>query len=123
MQLEIKARRVTLPCKLHPLQLQQQFSSIRTITFLAALLSTAAIFTVPSSSISIEVPASSVNARIVAPPLPITSLIFFGSISWCEYAVRSQKYLHVVQGLLVPLRQECAYVHPFWFNAICIISG
>jgi hypothetical protein len=36
--------------------------------------------TVPSSWISIVVPVSSVSARITAPPLPITSLIFCGLI-------------------------------------------
>ena len=35
---------------------------------------------VPSSPMSIVVPVSSVNARMVAPPLPITSRIFSGLI-------------------------------------------
>ncbi|MNT83381.1 hypothetical protein D3C72_2232400 [compost metagenome] len=35
---------------------------------------------VPSSSILIWVPVSSVSARMVAPPLPITSRIFSGLI-------------------------------------------
>ena len=39
-----------------------------------------AIITTPSSEISMVVPVSSVNARITAPPLPITSRIFSGLI-------------------------------------------
>ena len=42
--------------------------------------STDAIFTVPSFSMSIVVPVSSVIARMTAPPLPMTSRIFSGSI-------------------------------------------
>ena len=45
-----------------------------------ALPSTEAIFTVPSFSMSIVVPVSSVIARMTAPPLPMTSRIFSGSI-------------------------------------------
>ena len=48
-------------------------SSIRRIANFAFSPSVAAIFTVPSSSISMVVPVSSVSARITEPPLPITS--------------------------------------------------
>ena len=41
---------------------------------------TEAIFTVPSFSMSMVVPVSSVIARMTAPPLPMTSRIFSGSI-------------------------------------------
>ena len=41
---------------------------------------TQAMVTVPSSSISMVVPVSSVSARMTAPPLPITSRILSGLI-------------------------------------------
>ncbi len=41
---------------------------------------TEAIFTVPSLSMSMVVPVSSVIWRMTAPPLPMTSRIFSGSI-------------------------------------------
>ena len=45
-----------------------------------ATLSTDAMRTVPSSLMSMVVPVSSVRARIVDPPFPITSRIFSGLI-------------------------------------------
>ena len=53
---------------------------MRLRAFSAAALSTEKILIVPSSSISIVAPVSSVIARMVVPPLPMTSRILSGWI-------------------------------------------
>ena len=50
------------------------------IAFSAASASTAAMEMVPSSSMSILAPVSSIIPRITLPPVPITSRILSGSI-------------------------------------------
>ena len=55
-------------------------NSIRRCASRPAAPWTEAIFTVPSFSMSMDVPVSSVIWRITAPPLPMTSRIFSGSI-------------------------------------------
>ncbi|ETX25777.1 putative membrane protein, partial [Vibrio parahaemolyticus IDH02640] len=85
--------------------------------------SVAAILIVPSSSISIVVPVSSVRARITAPPLPITSLIFSALIFivWIrgansEISSRAPASASSITDRMC-LRAPCA-----WLSAICMIS-
>ena len=65
---------------MRPTSTSAVISSMRSSAARPALPSTDAILTVPSFSMSIVVPVSSVIARMTAPPLPMTSRIFSGSI-------------------------------------------
>ena len=65
---------------MRPTSTSAVISSMRSTAARPALPSTDAILTVPSFSMSIVAPVSSVIARMTAPPLPMTSRIFSGSI-------------------------------------------
>ena len=79
---------------------------------------------VPLSSISITAPVSSVNWRMVAPPLPITSRIFSGSISitakFGAWALISLRLVEITSFIAfkIWIRPACA-----WCRAFSIISG
>ena len=74
-----------------------------------AVLSLEKILTVPSSSMSMVVPVSSVMARMVAPPLPITSRILSGWI-----------LMVVMRGAYSDISARGAASTPFIFSRICI---
>ena len=64
--------------------------------------------TVPSSWMSIEVPVSSVSARMTAPPLPITSRIFSGLILNVIHARRVLRDFRTGCGIACCIAPECA---------------
>ena len=70
----------TVPSYTLPISTSAVISAIRRCASAPASELVQAILTVPSSSISMVVPVSSVKARMTAPPLPITSRIFSGLI-------------------------------------------
>ena len=70
----------TVPSYTFPISTSAVISAIRRCASAPCSELVHAIFTVPSSVISMLVPVSSVNARMTAPPLPITSRILSGLI-------------------------------------------
>src|SRR5215475_777447 len=73
-------RRATLPSYTRPTSTSAVMSSMRRCASRPAAPDTEATFTVPSLSMSMVVPVSSVIWRMTAPPLPMTSRIFSASI-------------------------------------------
>ena len=85
--------------------------------------STDAMVIVPSSAMSICVPVSSVSARIVEPPLPITSRIFSGLIfivysrgAYCEMSLRAWPSASCI------LPRMCSRASFACASATCMIS-
>ena len=92
----------------------------------ACASSTLAITIVPSSEMSICVPVSSVSARMVAPPLPITSRIFSGLILMVsmrgqnrQLAARTvQRFLHLAQDVQAAFAGLGQRLHDFLGDAL-----
>ncbi len=96
---------------------------MRCIACSARAASAEATVIVPSSAMSMVVPVSSVSARIVAPPLPITSRIFSGLI----FIVYRRGANGLSSSLAPPTASTmrarmCRRASLAWASATCMIS-
>ena len=99
-------------------------SSIRLSAFSPATRSTEATLTKPSSVISIAAPVSSVIARMVTPPLPITSRILAGSIFNVKIrGAKSDISLRAVDNSAFMFSKICSLPPLACSSALDIISG
>ena len=89
----------------------------------AASASTAAMVMEPSSWMSMVVPVSSVMARMVAPPLPITSRIRSGLIFiWYMRGAKSDSSVRAAGMASCILPRMCMRASRAWASATCMIS-
>ena len=95
---------------------------MRAIASFDLLLSVDAIFTVPSSSISITQPVSSVSARIVAPPLPMMSRILsvgtFIVVMRGANSETSSRAPAIASSITLKMCKRAAFA---WFSAISMM--